>query len=151
MNSHLTSRNPLLVLGSPFLEVKIRPFHRAEDPSLMDASERRVLKRYNIRTPLRFRTIDLAGRNSDHFTEAINVSRGGFYFATSAPLKMGKPIEATIKMPAEVTGGEARLTSCTARVVRVKSQAYKDGRLGFGMEIEQVHTAEIEIGAAACD
>ena len=115
----------------------------------MDTSERRVLKRYNIRTPLRFRTINLSGGNSDHFTEAINVSRGGFYFATSAPLKMGMPIEATIRMPAEVTGGEARLTSCTARVVRVKSQAYKDGRVGFGMEIEQVHAAEI--GAAATD
>ena len=87
----------------------------------MDASERRVLKRYNIRTPLRFRTINLTGGNSDHFTEAINVSRGGFYFATSAPLKMGMPIEATIRMPAEVTGGEARLTNCTARVVRVKN------------------------------
>ena len=115
----------------------------------MDASERRVLKRYNIRTPLRFRMINLVGGNSDHFTETMNVSRGGFYFATSAPLKMGMPIEATIRMPAEVTGGEARLTSCTARVVRMKSQAYKDGRVGFGMEIEQVHAAEI--GAAASD
>ena len=115
----------------------------------MDGSERRLLTRYNIRTPLRFRTLNLAGDRSDHFTEAINVSRGGFYFATSAPLKMGMPIEATLKMPSEVTGGEARMTSCTARVVRVKSQAYKDGRVGFGMEIEQVHAAEI--GAAAWD
>ncbi|HEY2819507.1 MAG TPA: PilZ domain-containing protein [Candidatus Acidoferrum sp.] len=109
----------------------------------MDTSERRVLTRFNIRTPLRFQAINLTGDKSDHFTEAINVSRGGFYFATSAPLKMGMPIEATLRMPAEVTGGEARLTSCTARVVRVKSQAYKDGRIGFGMEIESVHAAEI--------
>jgi hypothetical protein len=115
----------------------------------MDASERRVLQRYNIRTPLRFRTINLAGGSSDHFTETMNVSRGGFYFATSAPLKLGMPIEATLKMPTEITGGEARMTSCTARVVRVKTQPYKDGRIGFGMEIEQVHAAEI--GAAASD
>src|SRR5580700_6902906 len=60
----------------------------------MAASERRVLTRFNIRTPLRFRTTSLAGDRSDHFTEAINVSRGGFYFATSAPLTMGMPIEA---------------------------------------------------------
>ena len=113
----------------------------------MDASERRVLTRYNIRTPLRFRTISLAGGSSDHFTEAINVSRGGFYFATSAPLKIGMPIEATLKMPTEVTGGEARLTSCTARVVRGRGQAYKDGRVGFGMEIEKVHVAEGEVAA----
>ena len=115
----------------------------------MDASERRVLKRYNIRTPLRFRTINLAGGSSDHFTETMNVSRGGFYFATSAPLKLGMPIEATLKMPTEITGGEARMTSCTARVVRVKTQPYKDGRIGFDMEIEQVHAADI--GAAASD
>ena len=89
------------------------------------------------------------GDRSDHFTEAINVSRGGFYFATSAPLKMGMPIEATLKMPAEVTGAEARTTCCTARVVRVKSQAYKDGRIGFGMQIEQIHAAGI--GASASD
>ncbi len=114
----------------------------------MDASERRVLKRYNIRTPLRFRMINLVGGNSDHFTETMNVSRGGFYFATSAPLKIGMPIEAMLKMPAEVTGGEARMTSCTARVVRVKMQPYKDGRIGFGMEIERVHAAEVEASAA---
>src|SRR5579863_7193473 len=114
----------------------------------MDASERRVLKRYNIRTPLRFRTINLTGESSDHFTETMNVSRGGFYFATSAPLKIGMPIEPTLKMPAEVTGGEARMTSCTARVVRVRSQAYKDGRIGFGMAIEQVHAAEVGVSAA---
>lgn len=115
----------------------------------MDASERRVLTRFNIRTPLRFRTTTLVGDKSDHFTEAINVSRGGFYFATSAPLKMGMPIEATLKLPAEVTGGEERMTCCTARVVRVKSQPYRDGRVGFGMEIEQAHAAEI--GASASD
>lgn len=115
----------------------------------MDASERRVLKRYNIRTPLRFRTINLTGDKSDHFTEAINVSRGGFYFATSAPLKIGMPIEATLRMPAEITGGEARMTSCTARVVRVKTQPYKDGRVGFGVEIERVHAAEVEMSGAA--
>lgn len=93
----------------------------------------------------------MTGDKSDHFTEAINVSRGGFYFATSAPLRVGMPIEATLKMPAEITGGEARLTSCTARVVRVKAEAYKDGRVGFGMEIEKVHAAEVEGAAAAAD
>jgi hypothetical protein len=115
----------------------------------MDGSERRILKRYNIRTPLRFRAIDLMDGKCVHFTQAINVSRGGFYFASTAPLKLGMPIEATLKMPSEITGGEARMTSCTARVVRVKTQAYKDGRVGFGMEIEKVHAAEVEDTAAA--
>jgi hypothetical protein len=30
----------------------------------------------------------------------------------------------------------------------VKTQAYKDGRVGFGMEIEKVHPVETEASAA---
>ena len=114
----------------------------------MDGSERRVLKRHNIRTPLQFRAIDLMEGKTIHFTQAINVSRGGFYFASAAALKLGMPIEATLKMPAEVSGGPARNMVCTARVVRVKNQPYRDGRVGFGVEIEKVHAA-VEVEAAA--
>jgi hypothetical protein len=105
----------------------------------MSESERRLLTRYNIRTPLRFRAISLTADKSDHFTEALNVSRGGFYFASSAPLQIGTPIEATLRMPAEVTGNKAEETNCTARVVHVKNQPYGDGRIGFGAEIEKFH------------
>jgi hypothetical protein len=112
-------------------------FSRAEEASItMSLSERRQLTRYNVRTPLRFRAINLTADKSDHFTEALNVSRGGFYFASSAPLQIGTPIEATLRMPAEVTGNKAEETKCIARVVHVKNQPYGDGRIGFGAEIE---------------
>jgi hypothetical protein len=100
------------------------------------SSERRHLERYRLRIPLRFRTINLAGDKSEHFTEALNVSRGGFFFVTSAPLQVGMPIEATIKMPPEVTGGKSDETHCKARVVHAKADSYSDGRMGFGAEIE---------------
>lgn len=112
----------------------------------MSGTERRQLTRYNIRTPLRFRAINLTADQSDHFTEALNVSRGGFYFASSAPLQLGTPIEATLRMPAEVTGDKAEETKCTARVVHVKNQPYGDGRIGFGAEIEKFHTAVASAG-----
>ena len=102
----------------------------------MDISERRHLKRYNLRTPLRFRAVHLAADKSEHFTEALNVSRGGFYFATSAPLQVGMPIEAMLRMPADVTGNVPEETFCRARVVHVRNQPYGDGRIGFGAEIE---------------
>jgi len=105
----------------------------------MDGSERRQRTRYNIRTPLRFRAINLTADKSDHFTEALNVSRGGFYFASSAPLQVGTPIEATLRMPGEITGGKSEETHCTARVVHVRNQPYGDGRIGFGAEIEKFH------------
>jgi hypothetical protein len=103
----------------------------------MKGSERRQLTRYNLRTPLRFRAIGLSSDKTEHFTEALNVSRGGFYFASSAALQIGMPIEATLRMPVEVTGGTVEETRCTARVVHVRNQPYGDGRIGFGAEIEE--------------
>jgi hypothetical protein len=105
----------------------------------MDGSERRQLTRYNVRTPLRFRAINLSADTSDHFTEASNISRGGFFFASSAPLQVGTPLEATLRMPAEITGDKAQETNCTARVVHMRNQPYGDGRIGFGAEIDKFH------------
>lgn len=102
----------------------------------MASSERRHLERYRLRIPLRFRSLSLAGDKSEHYTEAINVSRGGFFFVTSAPLQVGMPIEASLRMPAEVTGGKPDETHCKARVVHAKPDSYSDGRMGFGAEIE---------------
>jgi hypothetical protein len=103
----------------------------------MKAAERRHLTRFYLRTPLRFRALGVAADKTEHFTEALNISRGGFFFASSAPLQVGMPIEATLRMPAEVTGTEAQEMRCTARVVHVKNEAYGDGRIGFGAEIEK--------------
>ena len=55
---------------------------------------------------------------------------------TSAPLQVGMPIEATLQMPTEVTGGKPDETHCRARLVHAKADAYSDGRMGFGAEIE---------------
>jgi PilZ domain-containing protein len=99
-------------------------------------SERRQLERYRVRVPLRFRPIGLAATQAEHFTETMNVSRGGFFFVTSAPLQVGMPIEATLNLPAEVTGAKPDETHCLARLVHAKADAYGDGRMGFGAEIE---------------
>src|SRR5258708_38619778 len=107
----------------------------------MSASDRRQMTRYNLRTPRRFRAVGLASDKSEHFTEALNVSRGGFFFATSAPLTVGTSIEATLRVPGEVTGDQAEETRCTARVVHVRNEPYGDGRIGFGAEIEKFQTA----------
>jgi hypothetical protein len=128
-----------LVAPSPILRELPSTLPRAGEET-MDGSERRQLTRYNVRTPLRFRAVNLTADKSDHFTEAINISRGGFFFASSAPLQVGTPIEATLRMPAEITGDKAEETVCTARVVHVRNQPYGDGRIGFGAEIEKFQT-----------
>lgn len=106
----------------------------------MQSPDRRQLTRFALRTPIRFKAMTLAADNSEHFTEALNVSRGGFYFATSAPLQIGMPIEATLRMPEEVTGEKSRETQCRARVVHARNEPYGDGRIGFGAEIESFLT-----------
>jgi len=107
----------------------------------MSASERRQATRYPLRTPLRFRALELSADKSEHFTEALNISRGGFFFASSAPLQVGVPLEVTLRMPTEITGSKPEDTRCTARVVYVRNEPYSDGRIGFGAEIEKYHTA----------
>src|SRR5271169_4395068 len=107
------------------------------------APERRHLERFRLRVPLRFRPTGLASDTAEHFTEAVNLSRGGFFFASSAPLQVGMPIEATLRMPVEVTGSAAQETRCTARVVHVRNEPYGDGRIGFGAEIEKFHAAGV--------
>ena len=102
----------------------------------MERAERRQLTRYAIRTPIRFRVLGVAADKTEHFTEAMDISSGGFFFATSAPLQVGMPIEATIRLPVEITGEKPKDTRCTARVVHARNQAYGDGRFGFGAEIE---------------
>jgi hypothetical protein len=106
----------------------------------MPAPERRQMTRHSLRTPLRFRSTGVAADKTDHFTEALNISRGGFYFASSAPLQVGMPIEVTLRIPSEVTGSPTEEMHCTARVVHVKNEAYADGRIGFGAEIVKFGT-----------
>ena len=140
---------PSLILdrpaGSATLEVlsceaKVRAGTFVAQRDKMKVAERRQLTRLNLRTPLRFRALGVAADKTEHFTEALNVSRGGFFFASSAPLQVGMPIEATLRMPAEVTGNSAQEMRCTARVVHVRNEPYGDGRIGFGAEIEKFQT-----------
>lgn len=107
----------------------------------MPAPERRQLTRHSLRVPLRFRSNAVAADKSDHFTEVLNVSRGGFYFASTAPLQVGMPIDVTLRVPAEITGHESEEMQCVARVVHVRNEAYGDGRIGFGAEIVKFKTA----------
>jgi hypothetical protein len=133
----------LEVPSATFARVRARPFLARGRPK-MKVSERRQLTRLSLRTPLRFRSLGVASDKTEHFTEALNVSRGGFFFASSAPLQVGMPIEATLRMPAEVTGNSSQEMRCTARVVHVRNEPYGDGRIGFGAEIEKFQTIPVQ-------
>jgi len=140
----LTARVGLLRSGSPCpLARGLSPWLPIPGEDSVPAAERRQLTRHSLRTPLRFRPTGVTADKSEHFTEALNISRGGFYFASSAPLQVGMPIEVTLRMPGEVTGNQTEEMNCTARVVHVKNEAYADGRIGFGAEIVKFNSVPV--------
>lgn len=103
----------------------------------MKQSERRVLPRYCIHIPVRFRAIGLAGETAEGRTESLNLSRRGIYFATRFPLKVGMPILMWLRMPREVTGTGPIEARCYGRVVHARTGLYADGRICYGVEIEE--------------
>jgi len=66
-----------------------------------------------------------------------------FFFCYFGPrFKWACPIEATIKMPPEVTGGKSDENPLQgASLCTQKADSYSDGRMGFGAEIESLHRA----------
>ncbi len=103
----------------------------------METTERRVIPRYNVRIPIRFHSISLASSSPEHRTESVNISRRGLFFASHAELRVGMPIEISLRMPREVTGLETVEARCFGRVVHARTGMFADGRTGYGVEIEK--------------
>ena len=102
----------------------------------MSSSERRIDPRVNIRVPLRFRVLNNPG-STEQTAESENISQRGMYFTTTIPLKVGTPLEVSLRMPRELAGKSASDVKCVARVVHVHSNSMLGGRAGVGLHIER--------------
>ena len=102
----------------------------------MSSSERRLDTRVNIRVPLRFRALNNPGA-TEQLAESENISQRGVYFATEVPLKVGTPVEISLRMPEELAGKVASDVRCVARVVRVHPVSVAGGKMGIGLRIER--------------
>jgi len=110
----------------------------------MISIERRVDPRVNVRVPLRFRVLN--GHQSDEqAAEAENISQRGIYFTTAVPLKVGMPVEISLRMPQELGLKTSSDVKCIARVVRVNDNAALGGKSGFGLHIER-YEAGVSVG-----
>src|SRR6267142_4393820 len=67
----------------------------------MSSNERRVDTRINIRVPLRFRSLNIPN-SAEQTAESENISQRGIYFETEFPLKIGTPLEVSLRMPREL-------------------------------------------------
>jgi len=75
-------------------------------------SERRQVNRFNIALAA-FSRHESRFDKSEHFTEALNICDGGFFFASSAPLQWACP-----SMHAAHAGGSDREQVAARRIVR---------------------------------
>jgi hypothetical protein len=102
----------------------------------MSSIERRIDARVNVRVPIRFRTLDNSG-SAEQTAESENISKRGIFFTTSYPLKVGMPLEVSLRMPKELVGKSPSDVKCVARVVRVQSSSPLRGKAGIGLHIER--------------
>ena len=102
----------------------------------MNSSERRIDTRVNVRVPLRFRALNNPG-STEQTAQSENISQRGLYFLTSVPLKVGTPLEVSLRMPQELAGRVASDVKCVARVVHIRQGSAPGGMSGIGLHIER--------------
>ena len=108
----------------------------------MSSRERRIDPRVNIRVPLRFRALNNPGA-TEQTAESENISQRGLYFLTAVPLKVGTPVEVSLRMPQAVAAPVSTDVKCVARVVHVRQNAALGGKLGIGLYIERYEAAAL--------
>jgi hypothetical protein len=135
--------NALLI----FLQRTVR-FPMEQFPNHAD-HERRLIRRHEIKTPLRIRVYKSPGPDED--AQSLNVSEYGLYFTTDAPLQTGAVVEVAICMPQQVSGEETDEWRCIGRVVRVERIESGIGTLGIGVRFDCYEVARAEARRLAKD
>ncbi len=102
----------------------------------MSSSERRIDTRVNISVPLRFRALNNPG-STEQTAQSENISQRGIYFLTNIPMKVGTPVEVSLRMPQELAGKAATDVKCVARVVHIRQTSAPGGMSGIGLHIER--------------
>ena len=111
----------------------------------MSSSERRIDPRVNVAVPLRFRVLNNPGA-TEQSAESENISQRGLFFSTLVPLKVGTPLEVSLRMPQALSGKPASDVKCVARVVHITPSVIPGGKSGIGLHIERY-----EVSASARD
>lgn len=108
----------------------------------MSSNERRLDTRVNICVPLRFRALNNPGA-TEQLAESENISQRGLYFMTNVPLKIGTPVEVSLRMPPAIAGKTTSDVRCVARVVHVRPNAAAEGKVGIGLHIERYESKAV--------
>jgi hypothetical protein len=100
------------------------------------SNERLIDRRMNVRVPLQFRRLDNPN-SPEQFADSKNISQRGIYFETLVPLKVGTPLEVSMRMPREPTRKPWSHVRCLARVIHVRANSPGKDKAGVGLHIER--------------
>jgi PilZ domain len=106
----------------------------------MNSRERRIDPRVNVAVPLRFRVLNVPNA-TEQTAESQNISQRGLYFLTTMALKVGTPVELSLRIPPGLSGNASSDVRCVGRVVHVRENAALGGKLGVGIHIERYEAA----------
>jgi len=97
-------------------------------------SDRRMSRRYPLKTPLRVRVRQ--SNAAELRAESEDLSQRGVFFKTDLPLSPGVALDLLVEMPEEVTGVPAAQWLCTGHVVRVVPAKLPEGPRGVGVQFD---------------
>src|SRR6201984_1494654 len=105
-----------------------------ERDMLQDSSDRRSMRRFDMRLPA---TVRMAGDSAGEFhTETQNVSARGVFFYLDRAVASGSRIEVTLTFPPHVTLTDPVRVRFAARVIRVETPL-PSARIGIAAVIEE--------------
>lgn len=98
----------------------------------MDASERRVTLRFNVKAPVTFQRAE-PFFDGIHEASTMDVSVRGAYFVTSVPIGVGEALEVEFIVPVRVAGTKTQGQRFFGRVTHVETRDMPEGLRGIGV------------------
>jgi PilZ domain len=96
--------------------------------------ERRNSRRHDLQVCVHFRSFKAGTPNAELAAETLNFSWRGLFLATHQVLEVGSPLSLSLETGESGANGDYRSQASAGRVVR--GQPMKDGRIGYGIQIE---------------
>jgi hypothetical protein len=99
----------------------------------MMQTDRRQMARYAMEIPVSIRMTELPGAEARSGVSS-NISASGLCMATDLQLKVGTPVEISMRMPRQVTGKPEGEWRCMGRVVRVTANEPSSTKPSVGVQ-----------------
>jgi PilZ domain len=100
--------------------------------------EKRISPRQSLQIPLRFRITEIGTAEPELASETSNISRSGLFMRSPLPLRVGAPIDMTLRVPTYLSGSARSEVKCTGRVVHERQ--LPNGDIGYGVQFETLLT-----------